>query len=166
MAPTDGAGGGLSLPPCKGIIKTMNRHGNNYIIAVLSGLLPSHPAGAAPPRTRPQRAAHRHAATHTGAEKKTSLGGAGHQGKCSISWRRPTLPQVNAVPSARQGLTSLFGMGRGDPLRYNHHNVIHIIQTRFISLLAAYNKATLRTNVNHRQAPKLPFGCAAQVSGN
>ena len=27
--------------------------------------------------------------------------------------RRPTLPRCNAVPSARVGLTSLFGMGRG-----------------------------------------------------
>ena len=97
MAPTDRAGGGLSLPPCKGIIKTMSRHGNDYIIAVLSGLLPSHPAGATPPRARPQRAATRHAAPHTGGQKKTSLGGAGHQGKCFISWRRPTLPQANSL---------------------------------------------------------------------
>ncbi len=28
-------------------------------------------------------------------------------------WRRPTLPGVTPVPSAQQGLTSLFGMGRG-----------------------------------------------------
>lgn len=28
-------------------------------------------------------------------------------------WRRPTLPPCGAVPSARAGLTSLFGMGRG-----------------------------------------------------
>ena len=28
-------------------------------------------------------------------------------------WRRPTLPDVTPVPSALQGLTSLFGMGRG-----------------------------------------------------
>lgn len=27
--------------------------------------------------------------------------------------RRPTLPLCGAVPSARAGLTSLFGMGRG-----------------------------------------------------
>ena len=26
-----------------------------------------------------------------------------------------------AVPSALAGLTSLFGMGRGGPCRYNHH---------------------------------------------
>ena len=29
-----------------------------------------------------------------------------------------------AVPSARLGLTSLFGMGRGDPQRYNHQNIV------------------------------------------
>ena len=28
-----------------------------------------------------------------------------------------------AVPSARSGLTSLFGMGRGDPRRYSHQNI-------------------------------------------
>ena len=32
MAPTDGGGGGLSLPPCKGIIKTMSSHGNDYMM--------------------------------------------------------------------------------------------------------------------------------------
>ena len=34
--------------------------------------------------------------------------------------RLPTLPRSTAVPSALQGLTSLFGMGRGGPLRYGH----------------------------------------------
>ena len=34
--------------------------------------------------------------------------------------RRPTLPRVTAVPSAQAGLTSLFGMGRGEPRCYNH----------------------------------------------
>ena len=37
--------------------------------------------------------------------------------------RRPTLPPGLAVPSARSGLTSLFGMGRGVPRRYNHRNL-------------------------------------------
>jgi hypothetical protein len=35
--------------------------------------------------------------------------------------QRHTIPQVNAVPSALMGLTSLFGMGRGGHHRYNHH---------------------------------------------
>ena len=30
------------------------------------------------------------------------------------------LSHVNAVPSAQSGLTSLFGMGRGEPRRNNH----------------------------------------------
>ena len=33
-----------------------------------------------------------------------------------------------AVPSARLGLTSLFGMGRGDPQRYNHQNIVWTTQ--------------------------------------
>ena len=36
-------------------------------------------------------------------------------------WRRPTFPQTSAVSSARRGLTSLFGMGRGGPPCYSHH---------------------------------------------
>ncbi|GEM_PF-6024068 len=31
------------------------------------------------------------------------------------NWRRPTLP-LFAVPSALEGLTSVFGMGTGEPL--------------------------------------------------
>ena len=30
------------------------------------------------------------------------------------------LSHINAVPSAQSGLTSLFGMGRGEPRRNNH----------------------------------------------
>ena len=30
------------------------------------------------------------------------------------------LSHLTAVPSAQMGLTSLFGMGRGEPHRYNH----------------------------------------------
>ena len=44
------------------------------------------------------------------------------KGLCGIG-RRPTLPPVRAVPSARPGLTSLFGMGRGVPRRCNHRNL-------------------------------------------
>ena len=35
-----------------------------------------------------------------------------------------------AVPSARLGLTSLFGMGRGDPQRYNHQNIFRTTQNK------------------------------------
>src|SRR5690606_10037785 len=37
--------------------------------------------------------------------------------------QRLTLPGVILVPSALVGLTSLFGMGRGDPHRYSHLNI-------------------------------------------
>ena len=30
------------------------------------------------------------------------------------------LSHINAVPSAQLGLTTLFGMGRGEPQCYNH----------------------------------------------
>ena len=40
-----------------------------------------------------------------------------------------------AVPSARLGLTSLFGMGRGDPQRYNHQNIGWTTQS-FVSVLS------------------------------
>ena len=39
-------------------------------------------------------------------------------------WRRPTFPQTSAVSSAMKGLTSLFGMGRGEHLLYNHQNIL------------------------------------------
>ncbi len=47
------------------------------------------------------------------------------QGFCRVilrrkKGRRPTLPPLRVVPSALKGLTALFGMGRGDPLRYSH----------------------------------------------
>ena len=39
-------------------------------------------------------------------------------------WRRPTFPRTSAVSSAMRGLTSLFGMGRGEHLLYNHQNIL------------------------------------------
>ena len=43
-------------------------------------------------------------------------------------WRRPTFPQTSAVSSAMKGLTSLFGMGRGEHLLYNHQNILSAFQ--------------------------------------
>ena len=56
--------------------------------------------------------------------------------------QRPTLPPLKAVPSARPGLTSLFGMGRGGPRCYNHLNVFyHLPFVRRMGLtLAKRNK--------------------------
>ena len=48
-------------------------------------------------------------------------------GGCPISWRRPTLPRSHAVPSARTGLTALFGMGRGVPRGYNRHCLLKFL---------------------------------------
>ena|GEM_PF-2309000 len=42
------------------------------------------------------------------------------------NWQRHTLPGVTLVPSALLGLTSLFGMGRGDPQRNNHQKKRYI----------------------------------------
>ena len=45
------------------------------------------------------------------------------QSRCSYKdGRRLTFPQTSAVSSARAGLTSLFGMGRGEHRLYNHPN--------------------------------------------
>ena len=41
-------------------------------------------------------------------------------------WQLPTLPHFFAVPSAIRGLTSLFGMGRGEHPRQNHHKKVVI----------------------------------------
>ena len=40
--------------------------------------------------------------------------------------QRHTLPGITLVPSALMGLTSLFGMVRGEPHRYNHRKIINI----------------------------------------
>ena len=40
-------------------------------------------------------------------------------GVAVVGGRRTTFPRVTAVSSSRQGLTSLFGMGRGAPLRHS-----------------------------------------------
>ena len=43
--------------------------------------------------------------------------------KCKRAFKKggDILSRYYSVPSALIGLTSLFGMGRGDPYRYNHH---------------------------------------------
>ena len=44
-----------------------------------------------------------------------------HEGRPLESFRqRHTLPGITPVPSARAGLTTLFGMGRGGHCRYSH----------------------------------------------
>ena len=50
--------------------------------------------------------------------------------------QRLTLPGFILVPSALVGLTSLFGMGRGDPRRYSH---LKILALAFSFLLSAFS---------------------------
>jgi hypothetical protein len=45
-------------------------------------------------------------------------------------WRRPTLPGVTPVPSALQGLTSLFGMGRGGTPALGRLNLCRLLDSR------------------------------------
>ena len=63
-------------------------------------------------RTRPQKLTHKKKPLSTNLLKEAckKVGG-------------DLLSRGCAVPSARLGLTSLFGMGRGDPQRYNHQNI-------------------------------------------
>ena len=44
--------------------------------------------------------------------------------KGSIKKGDDILSHITAVPSAQAGLTSLFGMGRGEPRRNNHLKVV------------------------------------------
>ena len=69
-------------------------------------------------------------------------------------WRRPTFPQTCAVSSAMPGLTSLFGMGRGEHRLYNHQNV------GFNTLAEAYR--------SHNLAGARPLGAGpdGKSSGN
>ena len=81
-----------------------------------------------------------------------------------------------AVPSARLGLTSLFGMGRGDPQRYNHQNIVWTTQAELANTfmqatLAAASTATVHFTsctghcTNFEQARPVRRG-RLQVSGN
>ena len=49
--------------------------------------------------------------------------------------QRLTLPHVIAVPSAQAVLTSLFGMGRGDPRRYSHLKILGVSSRRLLMSL-------------------------------
>ena len=51
--------------------------------------------------------------------------------------RRHTLPQI-AVPSAQAGLTTLFGMGRGEPRRNNHLKRLQLLWAIIPELIINY----------------------------
>ena len=74
-------------------------------------------------------------------------------------WRRPTFPQINAVSSAMTGLTSLFGMGRGEHRRHRHPNVSthrkrHIAQTTHKKGKTTATQKTTRTPAKKRAISK------------
>ena len=46
--------------------------------------------------------------------------------------QRLTLPGFILVPSALTGLTSLFGMGRGDPRRYSHLKILGVFHLKIV----------------------------------
>ena len=64
-------------------------------------------------------------------------------------WQLPTLPHFGAVPSAMRGLTTLFGMGRGEHPRQNHHKKVKKRQvssnkpSRYLYLWLAANSLQL-----------------------
>ena len=47
------------------------------------------------------------------------------------------LSHITAVPSAQAGLTTLFGMGRGEPRRNNHLKVVKALANSFKLLVFA-----------------------------
>ncbi len=51
------------------------------------------------------------------------------------------LSHITAVPSAQAGLTTLFGMGRGEPRRNNHLKIFKAIATshKTLSFLLGYH---------------------------
>ena len=76
-------------------------------------------------------------------KKKPQLYGRGFD---LMIWRLPTLPPVRAVPSALPGLTTLFGMGRGEHRHYDHHEVFQDHGKSYGLLVMGYECNTLLTN--------------------
>ena len=54
-------------------------------------------------------------------------------------WQLPTFPQTSAVSSALKGLTSLFGMGRGEHLCYSHQNIFLKLDCVLFCFLVDFN---------------------------
>ena len=109
------------------------------------------------------------------ADKKASLSRDTERG-CENKVGGDLLSRGCAVPSARLGLTSLFGMGRGDPQRYNHQNIVWTTQAELANTfvkatMAAASAATAHLHsctdhcTNFEQARPVRRG-RLQVSGN
>ena len=108
-------------------------------------------------------------------QKKASLSCDTERG-CENKVGGDLLSRGCAVPSARLGLTSLFGMGRGDPQRYNHQNIVWTTQSELANTfvqatMAAAPAATAHLHsctahcTNFEQARPVRRG-RLQVSGN
>ena len=88
--------------------------------------------------------------------------------------RRHTLPQ-NAVPSAQAGLTSLFGMGRGEPRRNNHLKPLSSIEILVLgietNLITQFSRLTTNKltywdkfrSIWFRKFPPTPCGVGKEV---
>ena len=76
---------------------------------------------------------------------------------------------LDQVPSAQVGLTSLFGMGRGDPHRYSHLKLFTVIRMmyvidmmQFINLpnhFTALSVIHLKNHMNHIHHSLISLTC-------
>ena len=71
--------------------------------------------------------------------------------------RRPTLPR-DVVPSALTGLTTLFGMVRGEPRRYNHLKLSYELITYFNKLTywVIIKRLQAQTRLDHYKYKSVP----------
>lgn len=60
-----------------------------------------------------------------------------------LNWATTYSPRVPQVPSALTGLTSLFGMERGDPRRIRHPNPMKFLNKNIYQLVETYEKLVL-----------------------
>jgi hypothetical protein len=73
------------------------------------------------------------------------------------------LSHITAVPSAQAGLTSLFGMGRGEPRRNNHLKSLHD-RVDHIILLTYRDKEKQIIKFKKVSSPRLASGGKAYIS--
>ena len=68
-----------------------------------------------------------------------------------VLWRLPTLPGLTQVSSAVPGLTSLFGMGRGEHRANSHQQVLCWFICDIGMEIGEANRRTVQAN-SHQQA--------------
>jgi hypothetical protein len=67
-----------------------------------------------------------------------------------VLWRLPTLPGLTQVSSAVPGLTSLFGMGRGEHRANSHQQDFLLVNCDFGMEKGEANRRTVQAN-SHQQ---------------